>query len=114
LNGSPTKPSHDGSLTSQEPAPSLGGLAYCDEATPTKNWRLAEGPLEWIDEIPAAALAQGEGVNLWRHHAVVLGDTVRLLYNTGYYGREQTHSKAAAAADLGIAPYPLPSDRQSE
>ena len=108
VNASPTAPTHDGSLTAEEPAPSLGGLAYCDEAIPLTGWRLADQPLEWIDEIPPAALAAGEGTNLWRHHALVLGDVVRIFYNSGFYGQEQLYSKTASAADLGIAAQPAP------
>lgn len=112
VNGSPSKPSHDGSLTAEEPAPSLGGLAYCDEPLPFQGWRLADAPFEWIDELPAEALEWGEGTNLWRHHALVAGDSVRIFYNSGSYGAEQLYSKVAQAADLGIAaaapPRPAP------
>ena len=110
LNASPTKPTHDRSLTAEEPAPSLGGLAFCDEVVPLSGWTLSEAPFEWIQEIPSAALGWGEGTNLWRHHALVVGDLVRILYNSGYYGQEQMYTKVALAADLGVAPIAHPAD----
>ncbi|MBR7838860.1 hypothetical protein KDL01_36675, partial [Actinospica durhamensis] len=93
LNASPTPPTRDGSLTSEEPAPSLGGLAFSDDEDPTTGWHLADQPFEWIDDIPAPALEAGEGVNLWRHHLLVTDHATRLFYNSGFYGQEQMFSK---------------------
>jgi hypothetical protein len=111
INASPTRPTHDGSLTSEEPAPCLGGLAYTDEPLPTSGWVLHSEPIEWIDKIPQEARDAGEGTNFWRQHLLVVGDTVRLLYNSGFYGQEQMYSKLAQVADLGIAPNPLPTSK---
>lgn len=96
LNASPTPPSRDGGLTSEEPAPSLGGLAFSDDEDPTAGWQLADQPFEWIDDIPDSALEAGEGVNLWRHHLLVTDHATRLLYNSGFYGQEQMYSKRLA------------------
>lgn len=96
LNASPTAPTRDGSLTSEEPAPSLGGLAFSDEEDPTTGWKLADAPFEWIDDIPAPALDAGEGVNLWRHHLLATDLGIRLFYNSGFYGREQMYAKHLA------------------
>jgi len=93
INGSPTPPDRSGSLTSEEPAPSLGGMAYTDAEFPASGWVVADRPFETIDEIPAAALAAGEGVNLWRHHLLVAPGVERLFYNSGAYGHEQLYSK---------------------
>ncbi|MGH1524200.1 hypothetical protein ACRAWC_09245 [Leifsonia sp. L25] len=93
LNASPTPPRRDGELTSEEPAPSLGGLAFSDADSPVEGWELAPEPFEWIEQIPADAIAAGEGVNLWRQHLIVTPDATRLLYNSGFYGEEQMYSK---------------------
>ena len=40
------------------------------------------------------AIANGEGVNLWRQHLLVLPDgRVGLFYNSGPYGKEQLYAK---------------------
>ena len=95
LNASPTAPrSEDGSVSREEPAPSLGGFAYCDEAFPDRGWKWAAEPIEWIDGIPADAVAAGEGVNFWRQHLLVLPDgRIGLFYNSGTYGKEQMYAK---------------------
>lgn len=102
VNASPTKPSHDGSKTAEEPAPCLGGMLYTDEEVPTRGWVFQSEPVEWVDDIPPEALERGEGVNFWRQHLLVVGDLVRLFYNSGPYGREQMFSKVAHAADVGV------------
>ena len=101
LNASPTPPTRDGGLTSEEPAPSLGGLAFSDSDDPTTGWWLGEEPFEWIDDIPSSAVDSGEGVNLWRQHLVVACGRTRLLYNSGVYGHEQMYSKTFALAGDG-------------
>ena len=95
LNASPTAPKQgDISQTSEEPEPSLGGWAYCDEEYPVKNWKFASQPIEWIDQIPAEAVAKGENTNLWRHYALILPDgSTAVFYNSGYYGQEQLYAK---------------------
>ena len=97
LNASPTPPTpEDTSVACEEPAPSLGGWAYCDEEWPVKNWHLLPQPMEWIEDVPPEAIAQGEGTNLWRQHALVLPDgRVAVYYNSGYYGREQLYLKVS-------------------
>ena len=95
LNASPTPPRPDDtSIAREEPAPSLGGWAWCDEPWPIRNWHLAPQPIEWIDQVSADALANGEGTNLWRQHALILPDgRIALYYNSGYYGKEQLYLK---------------------
>ena len=45
---------------------------------------------------PTEALADGEGTNLWRQHALVLPDgRVAVYYNSGYYGQEQLYLKVS-------------------
>lgn len=97
LNASPTEPRpEDTSIAREEPAPSLGGWAYCDEEWPVKNWNLLPEPMEWIEDIPPTALADGEGTNLWRHHALILPDgRIAVYYNSGYYGKEQLYLKVS-------------------
>jgi len=98
-NASPTAPvpDKDQSISREEPPPSLGGWAYCDEEFPIHGWRWAEEPLEWIEQLPASAIARGEGVNLWRHHLLILPDgRAAVYYNSGSYGREQLYMKWAA------------------
>ena len=97
INGSPTAPDRSGAPSCEEPAPSLGGLAYTDAEFPTSGWVVADRPFETIAEIPAAALAAGEGVNLWRHHLLVAPGVERLFYNSGAYGHEQLYSKQRIA-----------------
>ncbi|WBU37450.1 hypothetical protein [Homoserinibacter sp. YIM 151385] len=103
LNASPTPPDGSGRLTSEEPAPSLGGFAHTDAEIPTSGWELDEQPIEWVSDIPDDAIERGEGTNLWRQHILVLRDSVRLYYNSGFYGREQLYSKTADRAVAGIA-----------
>jgi len=98
LNGSPTPPDPgDASIACEEPAPSLGGWAVCDEAWPVRNWKVLDEPMERIEAIPEDAIASGEGTNLWRHHALVLPQgRVALYYNSGSYGREQLYLKVGS------------------
>ena len=93
LNASPTPQNpEDKSIARQEPAPSLGGWAYCDEEWPVKNWCLLPEPMEWIKDLPPEAVANGEGTNMWRHHALVLPDgRVAVYYNSGFYNQEQLY-----------------------
>ena len=93
INGSPSAPDRMGNLTSEEPAPSLGGSAYSDEEFPLGGWHASDEPIEWIEDIPAQAVADGEGVNFWRHHLIRADGTVRIFYNSGSYGTEQMYSK---------------------
>jgi hypothetical protein len=99
LNASPTAPvPEDNSVAREEPAPSLGGWAWCDEEWPVKNWHFAPQPMEWVKDIPPDALADGESTNLWRHHGLVLPDgRVAVYYNSGYYGQEQLYLKVSAS-----------------
>jgi hypothetical protein len=94
-NASPTAPrADDTSISRQEPPPSLGGFAYCDEEYPVKGWKFEEKPIEWIEDLPAEAVANGEGVNLWRHQVLLMADgRVGVFYNSGTYGREQMYVK---------------------
>jgi hypothetical protein len=96
-NASPTAPlAADTATHREEPPPSLGGLAYCDEEFPIGGWQWCPQPIEWIADIPETAIAAGEGMNLWRHHLLVLGDgQLALFYNSGPYGREQLYEKRA-------------------
>ena len=103
INASPSRPDRSGGTTSEEPAPSLGGLAYSDSDFPVDGWVAAEQPIEWIEDIPNAALEAGEGVNLWRQHLLQAGSTTRLLYNSGRYGTEQMYSKVLIEGSLGSA-----------
>ncbi len=98
LNASPTAPiPEDHSVAREEPAPSLGGWAWCDEPWPIRNWHLAPEPIEWIEDVPEDAVANGEGTNLWRQQALVLPDgRVALYYNSGSYGKEQLYLKIGA------------------
>ena len=95
VNASPTAPSiSDKSVAREEPAPSLGGFAFCDKEWPVKGWQFEPEPIEWIDRIPAEAVRNGEGTNLWRQHILVLPDGRQALYyNSGFYGREQLYMK---------------------
>jgi len=95
VNASPTAPDpSDPSVAREEPAPSLGGFAFCDSPWPAGNWAFEPGPIEWIDRIPPEAVREGEGTNLWRQHVLVLPDgRYALYYNSGYYGKEQLYMK---------------------
>lgn len=98
LNASPTPvdPTNP-AVWSEEPAPSLGGFAWCDEEWPVKNWHWFPNPLERIEDIPPEAVSNGEQTNLWRHYLLRL-DTGRLalFYNSGSYGQEQLYWKLGA------------------
>jgi hypothetical protein len=98
LNASPTAPvASDTAAHREEPPPSLGGFAFCDEEFPIKGWEWCPEPIEWIKDIPEAAIAAGEGVNLWRHHLLAIRDQhLALFYNSGPYGREQLYERRAA------------------
>ncbi len=97
VNASPTPPHPTISERwREEPPPSLGGFAYCDEAWPVKNWHWYPEPIERIEDLPPQAIADGEGVNLWRHHLLVLPDgRMAIFYNSGSYGTEQLYMKVA-------------------
>lgn len=97
VNASPTAPRpEDGTIHREEPPPSLGGFAWCDEEWPVRGWQFCPQPIEWVADIPASALAWGEGTNLWRQHLLVLpGGRLGLFYNSGSYGREQLYLKLA-------------------
>ena len=103
VNASPTPPDpSDSSISREEPPPSLGGFAVCDDAYPVSGWRWCEEPIEWIESIPASARAAGEGVNLWRHHLLELDDgRAALFYNSGDYFREKLFLKVSAVAHEG-------------
>jgi len=97
-NASPTAPipDQDQSISREEPPPSLGGFAFTDEEYPISGWQWSEEPLEWIEDIPPQAVANGEGVNLWRHHLLILPDgRAAVFYNSGSYGKEQLYMKWA-------------------
>ena len=95
LNASPTAPDPTRSdIWTEEPPPSLGGFAWCDEEWPIRGWHFYPQPIEWVQDVPPAALADGEGYNLWRHFLHVLPDgRPAIFYNSGYYGREQLYLK---------------------
>jgi len=95
VNASPTAPDPaDPGVSREEPAPSLGGFAFCDSEWPIGGWQFAPEPIEWMKDIPDEAIRNGEGTNLWRQHILVLPDGRRALYyNSGYYGREQLYMK---------------------
>ena len=97
VNASPTPPNpSDHANSREEPAPSLGGFAFCDADWPVTDWTWSPDPIERIENLPRTALAWGEGTNLWRHHILQLpsGKTA-LFYNSGFYGREQLYLKLA-------------------
>lgn len=98
VNASPTAPDPGNrAVWTEEPPPSLGGFAWCDEQWPVKGWHFAPEPIEWVKEIPKAALDAGEGYNLWRQFIHLLPDgRAALFYNSGYYGREQLYLKESA------------------
>ncbi len=92
----PPRPDTDKSHSREEPAPSLAGFAFCDQEYPVRCWYWDDQPVEWIEDIPPAAIAAGEGVNLWRHYILALSDgRVAMYYNTGSYGQEQLYMKWA-------------------
>lgn len=97
LNASPTAPRRDdGARSREEPPPSLGGFALCDEAWPVRNWRWCARPLIALDALEPAAIAGGEGVNLWRHHLLACAGGTAVFYNSGAYGAEQLYGRLAA------------------
>jgi hypothetical protein len=104
INASPTAPRHgDREVFSEEPPPSLGGFAYCDEEWPVRGWQWAPQPIEWIENIPGQAQALGEGTNLWRQHILVLPDgRMSLYYNSGFYGKEQLYCKIAEGKNVHL------------
>jgi hypothetical protein len=99
LNASPTASDPaDPTISREEPPPSLGGFAVCDEEWPVRGWRWRPQPIERIQDIPTSAIANGEGTNLWRQHLLILPDGQRALYyNSGSYGQEQLYMKRAQA-----------------
>ncbi|MDB5078225.1 MAG: hypothetical protein JWP00_149 [Chloroflexi bacterium] len=99
-NASPSAPDpRDKSIAREEPAPSLGGFAYCDEEWPVSNWQWYSQPVEWIDMMPQEAIDAGEGVNFWRQYILLLPDgKAALFYNSGSYGKEQMYMKITGDA----------------
>jgi hypothetical protein len=97
VNASPTAPDPGKkAVWTEEPAPSLGGFAWCDEEWPVRGWHFAPEPIEWVKDIPKDALDAGEGYNLWRQFIHILPDgRAALFYNSGYYGREQLYLKVS-------------------
>ncbi len=97
LNASPTAPDPGNKeVWTEEPPPSLGGFAWCDDPWPVNGWHFAPEPIEWVKDIPKTALDAGEGYNLWRQFIHVLPDgRAELFYNSGYYGREQLYLKVS-------------------
>ena len=94
VNASPTAPDPTNTeVFREEPPPSLGGFAYCDEEWPVSGWHWYPQPIEWIEDVPTE---DGEGTNLWRQHILLLpNNRVALFYNSGFYGKEQLYSKEA-------------------
>ena len=94
-NASPTAPDPaNKEIWTEEPPPSLGGFAVCDEEFPTRNWRWMPEPIEWMKDVPPEARANGEEGNFWRHHILVLpGGGVAMFYSAGHYGKEQSYMK---------------------
>jgi hypothetical protein len=85
-------------LWREEPPPSLGGFAFCDETFPVRGWQWSDEPFEWIEDVPADARAQGEGTNLWRHYALISSDgRAAVFYNSGAYFAEQLYLKVSAS-----------------
>ena len=95
VNASPTAPEPGKkAVWTEEPAPSLGGFAWCEKEWPTNGWHFAPRPIERVKDIPKEALDAGEGYNLWRQFIHILPDgRAALFYNSGYYGREQLYLK---------------------
>jgi hypothetical protein len=98
VNASPTAPDPGNrAIWTEEPPPSLGGFAWCDEEWPVHGWHFYPAPIEWVKDIPKAAQADGEGYNLWRQFIHILpGGRGALFYNSGYYGREQLYLKVSS------------------
>jgi hypothetical protein len=103
VNAGSTPPrAGDTAITRDEPPPSVGGFAFTDDPDPTRGWRFAAEPIERVEEIPAAAIAGGEGTNLWRHHWLACPDGRRLiLYNSGPYAAEQLFAKEVEGWPVG-------------
>jgi hypothetical protein len=97
VNASPTGPDPGKkAVWTEEPAPSLGGFAWCDEEWPVQGWHFSPEPIEWVKDIPKEAIDAGEGYNLWRQFIHILQDgRAALFYNSGYYGREQLYLKVS-------------------
>lgn len=97
INASPTAPRREATeVFREEPPPSLGGFAFCDEEWPVAGWQWLPEPIERIRDIPPQAAALGEGANLWRQHILAFpGGRMSLFYNSGFYGREQLFMKSA-------------------
>ena len=75
VNASPTAPDPGKkAVWTEEPPPSFGGFAWCDEEWPVQGWHFAPEPIEWIEDIPKDALDAGEGYNLWRQFIHILPD----------------------------------------
>ena len=100
LNASPTAPDPGNKeVWNEEPPPSLGGFAWCDEEWPVSGWHFYPSPIEWVRDIPKSAVDAGEGYNLWRQFIHILSDGRPVLfYNSGYYGREQLYAKIGISA----------------
>jgi len=98
VNASPTAPNPGiKAVWTEEPPPSLGGFAWCDEKWPVRGWHFSPTPIEWVKDIPKEALDAGEGYNLWRQFIHILPDgRAALFYNSGYYGREQLYMKVSS------------------
>jgi len=100
INASPTPPApvEDEGLM-REPPPSQGGWAYTRAAWPVSGWQVAEQPIEWVRDLPPAAIQAGERVNLWRHHLLVFpSGELYLYYNSGAYGQERMFVRRARLA----------------
>ncbi len=81
LNASPTPPDPaDPMVSREEPPPSLGGFAWCDEDWPVANWQWCPEPIEWLESLPADAAQAGEGCNFWRQHLLALPDGTLNLF----------------------------------
>ena len=108
VNASPTAPDPgQRAVWTEEPPPSLGGFAYCDEEWPVRGWHFYSAPIEWVKDIPKAARDNGEGYNLWRQFIHLLPDgRAALFYNSGYYGREQLYLKVSVRPARSSGPSP--------
>lgn len=106
VNASPTPPrADDTSLSREEPPPSLGGFAVCDEPFPVSGWRWCEQPIERPEDVPVEARQAGEVVNFWRHHALVLEDgRLAVFYNAGDYFQEKLFLRIACEAPENTRP----------
>jgi hypothetical protein len=98
VNASPTPPEDD---SHREPAPSLGGWAYCEGKEVLGAWRIDDtrSPFLHTESLPETLRAAGMGVNFWRHHMLELsaGDA-RIFFNSGPYSKEQLYSMKAVFA----------------